>query len=250
MASAALTIGIDIGGTGIKGAPVDLDTGVLAAERVRIPTPSPSTPDAVTAAVREVLDQINVPGPVGVTMPSVVTNGVIRTAANIDKSWIGTNAVNLLVQATGRAITVMNDADAAGVAEMRYGAGAGRTGTVVMVTLGTGIGSAVFVNGILVPNSELGHIHLHHGEAEDWAAESVRERDDLSWKEYASRLDDYLDLLHRLFWPELIIIGGGASRKADKFLPLMNVATEVVAAKMQNEAGIIGAAMLAPLRTA
>jgi polyphosphate glucokinase len=246
MASAALTVGIDIGGTGIKGAPVDLDTGALTAERIRIPTPSPSTPDAVAAVVREVLDEINVPGPVGVTMPSVVTGGVIRTAANIDKSWIGMNVENLLVQVTGRAITVMNDADAAGVAEMRYGAGAGRTGTVVMVTLGTGIGSAVFVNGILVPNTELGHIHLHHGEAEDWVAESVRERDDLSWKDYASRLDDYLDLLQRLFWPALIIIGGGGSKKADKFLPLMNVTTEVVPAKMQNEAGIIGAAMLAP----
>jgi polyphosphate glucokinase len=156
------------------------------------------------------------------------------------------NAVHLLVQATGRAIAVMNDADAAGVAEMRFGAGVGRTGTVVMVTLGTGIGSAVFVNGTLVPNTELGHIHLHHGEAEDWAAESVRERDDLSWKEYAGRLDDYLNLLQRLLWPELIIIGGGGSKKADKFLSLLDVGTEVVPARMQNEAGIIGAAMLAP----
>ncbi len=246
MGIAALTVGVDIGGTGIKSAPVDLESGTLAAERIRILTPNPSTPDAVAAAVKEVLDEVNVPGPVGVTMPSVVTDGMIRTAANIDKSWIGVNAVHLLVQATGRAIAVMNDADAAGVAEMRYGSGVGRTGTVVMVTLGTGIGSAVFVNGTLVPNTELGHIHLHHGEAEDWAAESVRERDDLSWKEYAERLDDYLNLLQRLFWPELIIIGGGGSKKADRFLSLLNVGTEVVQARMQNEAGIIGAAMLAP----
>jgi polyphosphate glucokinase len=246
MGIAGLTVGVDIGGTGIKCAPVDLESGTLAAERIRILTPNPSTPDAVAAAVKEVLDQVNVPGPVGVTMPSVVTDGLIRTAANIDKSWIGVDAVHLLVQATGRAIAVMNDADAAGVAEMRYGAGVGRTGTVVMVTLGTGIGSAVFVNGTLVPNTELGHIHLHHGEAEDWAAESVRERDDLSWKEYAGRLDDYLNLLQRLLWPELIIIGGGGSKKADKFLSLLDVGTEVVPARMQNEAGIIGAAMLAP----
>lgn len=246
MVSAKPVVGIDIGGTGIKGAPVDLATGMLVAERVRLRTPDPSTPDAVAAVVRQVLDEINAPGPIGVTMPAVVTNGVIRTAANIDRAWIGTDAVHLLGQATGRAVKVLNDADAAGLAEMRYGAGVGRTGVVVMVTLGTGIGSAVFVNGELVANTELGHIHLHHGEAEDWAADSVRERDDLSWKEYASRLDDYLALLQRLFWPELIIIGGGVSKKADKFLPMMNVATEVLPAQMQNEAGIIGAAMMAP----
>jgi polyphosphate glucokinase len=247
---AALTVGIDIGGTGIKGAPVDLSGGVLVGERVRIPTPMPSTPDAVAAAVREVLDQVNLPGPVGVTMPSAVTDGVIRTAANIDKRWIGLNAVELLVEVTGRAVAVLNDADAAGAAEMRFGAGVGRTGTVVMVTLGTGIGSAIFVNGHLVPNTELGHIHLHHGEAEAWAADSVRERHDLSWKEYAARLEDYLSLLERLFFPELFIIGGGVSRKADKYLPMINLGTEVVPAKMQNEAGIVGAAMSAPAKSA
>ncbi len=246
MASEPVTVGVDIGGSGIKGAPVDLSAGELTAERVRISTPSPATPDAVAAVVREVIDEVGVPGPIGVAMPSVVIDGVTRTAANIDESWIGVNAVNLLVQATGRAVTVLNDADAAGAAEMRYGAGVGRTGTVVVVTLGTGIGSAVFVKGHLVPNTELGHIHLHHGEAEDWAAESARERDDLSWKEYAARLEDYLNLLHRLFYPELIIVGGGISKKSDKYLPLIDVPTEVVPAKMQNEAGIIGAAMSAP----
>jgi polyphosphate glucokinase len=184
-------------------------------------------------------------GPIGVTIPAVVTRGVARTAANIDPSWVGTDAAALLTKATGRAVTVLNDADAAGLAEVRYGAAAGRSGTVILVTLGTGIGSAVLVDGALVPNTELGHIHLHHGEAEDWAAESVRTREDLSWKEYASRVEDYLRLLCQLFWPQLIVIGGGASKKADKFLPLITVDAEVVAAQLQNEAGIIGAATAA-----
>ena len=240
-------LGIDIGGTGIKGAPVNLEAGELAGERVRILTPSPATPEAVAVVVKQVLDQIGVDGPVGLTLPSVVTAGVVRTAANIDKSWIGTDAVKLFADATGRPCAVMNDADAAGVAEVRYGAGVGRHGVVMTVTLGTGIGSALFVDGQLVPNTELGHLHLHHhGEAEAYAADSARERDDLSWKDYAKRLQDYLQEIHALFWPELIIIGGGISKKAENFLPHISVDTEVVAAKMQNEAGIIGAAMLAP----
>jgi polyphosphate glucokinase len=175
----------------------------------------------------------------------VVRGGIVRTAANIDQSWIGVDAAALFHDVTGRTVTVLNDADAAGLAEMRHGAGVGRNGTVVMVTLGTGIGSAVFVNGVLVPNTELGHINLHDGDAEDWAAAEVREREDLSWKEYAHRLEEYLDLLHRLLWPDLIIIGGGVSKRADKFLPLVHVDAEVVPARMQNEAGIIGAAMSA-----
>jgi len=246
-ANAASTpvIGIDIGGTGIKGAPVDLTAGDLAAERVRLVTPSPATPDAVAGVVVQVLDKIGADGPVGLTLPAVVTNGVVRTASNIDSSWIGVNAIDLFGKATGRQVAVMNDADAAGVAEVQYGAGVGRTGVVALVTLGTGIGSALFINGQLVPNTELGHLHLHHGDAEDWAADSVRETDDLSWKEYAHRLQQYLELLHSLLWPELIIIGGGISKKADKFLPHVEVDTEVVAARMQNEAGIIGAAMCA-----
>jgi polyphosphate glucokinase len=240
-------LGIDIGGTGIKGAPVDLVKGELSRDRVRILTPSPATPDAVAEVVKEVLDKIGVPGPVGLTLPSVVTGGIVRTAANIDKSWLGVNAVKLFVDATGRAVSVLNDADAAGQAEVRYGAGAGRTGVVMVVTLGTGIGSALFVDGQLVPNTELGHLHLpHHGEAEAWAADSARDRDDLSWKDYAKRLQDYFDEVQALFWPELIIVGGGISKNAEKFLPHIDVQTEVVAAKMQNEAGIIGAAMLAP----
>jgi polyphosphate glucokinase len=239
-------VGVDIGGTGIKGAPVHVGTGELVRQRVRLLTPAPATPAAVAEVLAAVVDQIGVAGPLGVTMPSVVTGGVVRTAANIDRSWLGTNAAELFGRVTGRQVAVVNDADAAGTAEVRFGAGAGHTGVVAVITLGTGIGSALFVNGALVPNTELGHLHLHHGDAEDWAADSARERDDLSWRDYAQRLEQYLDLLHRLLWPDLIIVGGGVSKKADKFLPYLRVDTEVVPARLQNNAGIVGAAMFAP----
>jgi polyphosphate glucokinase len=239
-------VGVDIGGTGIKGAPVNLGTGELTAERIRIPTPTPSTPEAVADVVKELLDQIKVDGPIGLTLPSVVLDGVVRTAANIDQAWLGTDAAELFGKATGRKVAVVNDADAAGIAEVRFGAGAGRSGVVILVTLGTGIGSGLFVDGTLVPNTELGHLHLHHGDAEDWAADSARERDDLSWKDYAERLEHYLEVVQALFWPKLIIIGGGISKKADKFLPFIKVDAEVVPATLQNEAGIVGAAMYAP----
>jgi polyphosphate glucokinase len=245
--SLGTAVGIDIGGTGIKGAPVDLRTGNLTADRIRLLTPTPATPAAVAAVVVPLLEQIGVDGPIGVTLPGVVTGGVLRTAANIDKSWLGVNAVELFGTATGRQVAVVNDADAAGLAEIRFGAGAGRAGVIMMVTLGTGIGSALFVDGTLVPNTELGHLHLHHGDAEDWAADSVREREDLSWDEFAHRVQQYLELIHRLFWPDLIIVGGGVSKKAEKFLSLIEVDTEVVPATLQNEAGIVGAAMLAPV---
>lgn len=241
----APAIGVDIGGTGIKGAPVDLATGTFLADRVRLPTPHPATPKAVAGTVAEVLDRLGVAGPVGITLPAVVRDGVAETAANIDPSWVGTDAVELFHGATGHPVTVLNDADAAGVAEVRYGAGKGRAGAVVLVTLGTGIGSAVFTGGTLVPNTELGHLPLHHGDAEDWAADSVRERDDLSWKKYAHRLQSYLELLERLLWPELIVVGGGVSKKADKFLPLIELRTEVVPAQLHNDAGIVGAALAA-----
>jgi polyphosphate glucokinase len=239
-------IGVDIGGSGIKGAPVDPIKGELVADRIRVPTPSPSTPDAVAETVAQVVGGLNVAGAVGLTLPAVVRDGVVRTAANIDKSWIGVNAVDLFHASTGRAVTVLNDADAAGLAEVRHGAGAGRSGVVIMLTFGTGIGSALFVDGHLVANSELGHLHLHHhGEAEAWAADSARERENLPWKDWALRVQTYLDELRALFWPELIIIGGGVSRKADKFLSFIDVDAEVVPAQLQNEAGIIGAAMAA-----
>jgi polyphosphate glucokinase len=239
-------VGVDIGGTGIKGAPVDLQAGSFTRDRVRLLTPAPATPDAVAGVVAEVLAQIDTAGPVGLTLPAVIRDGIVETAANIDHSWIGVDAVKLFGQAVGRAVAVVNDADAAGLAEMRFGAGRGRTGVVVLVTLGTGIGSAVFVDGALVPNSELGHLHLHHGEAEDWAAESIREDEELSWKEYAHRLQRYLELVQSLLWPKLILIGGGVSKHADKFLPRIELRTEVAAAQLQNDAGIVGAALLAP----
>ena len=244
--SAAAVIGVDIGGTGIKGAPVSVEQGSLTKDRIRLLTPSPATPDAVAKTVAELLTQIDSPGAVGLTLPAVVRNGVVETAANIDRTWIGTNAVDLFAGATGRAVGVVNDADAAGLAETRFGAGRDRKGVVVMVTLGTGIGSAVFTNGALVPNTELGHLPLKGGDAEQWAAESVRERDELSWTKWAHRLQKYFELLERLLWPDLIIVGGGVSKKADKFLPHIKLNTEIVPALMLNDAGIVGAALSAP----
>ena len=239
-------IGVDIGGTGIKGAVVDMQAGAMATERVRILTPNPATPDRVVEVVVELLDQIGEPGPVGVTMPSVVVDGVIHTAANIDQEWLGVDADALFQNATGRPVGVVNDADAAGIAEVRFGAGRDRKGVVVLVTLGTGIGSAVFVDGVLVPNTELGHLPLHGADAEDWAAESIREEDDLPWKTWSHRVEKYLTLVDRLLWPQLIILGGGVSKKSDKFLPHIKVRTEVVPAQLHNDAGIVGAALFAP----
>ncbi len=239
-------IGIDVGGTGIKGAPVDLASGELLADRVRIETPKPATPAAVADVVNRVIDQIGDGGPVGLTLPAVIRGNVVRTAANIDPGWIGIDAVELFGTSTGRLVGVVNDADAAGLAEMRFGAGRGTNGVVIMITLGTGIGSALFVGGTLVPNSELGHLPLRDGDAEEWAAESIRESEDLSWKKWAHRLQTYLELVDRLFWPDLIIIGGGVSKKSEKFLPHIDVAARVVPATMLNNAGIVGAALFAP----
>jgi polyphosphate glucokinase len=239
-------VGVDVGGTGIKGAPVDLSRGALASERIRLLTPSPATPEAVVHVTVELLDKIGVDGPVGLTLPAVVRGGIVETASNIDHAWIGVDAVELFSSATGRSVGVVNDADAAGMAAVRFGIGRNVPGVVVLITLGTGIGSAVFVDGVLVPNTELGHIPLHHGDAENWAAESVREHEELSWKKYAHRLQRYLELVEKLLWPQLIIIGGGISKKADKFLPKIDLRTRVVAAQLMNDAGIIGAALGAP----
>ncbi len=239
-------IGIDIGGTGIKGATANLETGELASERVRIDTPHPATPDSVASTVAELLVQLGADGPVGLTLPAVIRKNVVETASNIDEAWIGIDAVQLFGDMTQRSVGVVNDADAAGIAEVRYGAGAGVSGVVAVITLGTGIGSALFVDGTLVPNTELGHLHLHGGDAEDWAAESVRENEELSWKDWSHRLQRYFEQIERLLWPDLIIIGGGISKKSDKFLPHINVNTKIVPASLHNDAGIVGAALFAP----
>ncbi|MFI2370934.1 polyphosphate--glucose phosphotransferase [Streptomyces sp. NPDC018833] len=239
--------GVDIGGSGIKGAPVDLERGDLAAERHKVPTPQPSTPDAVADGVAEVVAQFGWTGPVGITFPGVVTGGVTRTAANVDKGWVDKDAARLLGDHLGGLpVTVLNDADAAGVAEMTFGAGRDRKGTVILLTFGTGIGSAVFIDGRLVPNTELGHLELKGYDAEKRASSKAKEDEDLSWAHWARRVEKYLAHVEMLFSPELFVVGGGVSRKADKFLPLIEgVRAEIVTAELQNNAGIVGAAMAA-----
>jgi polyphosphate glucokinase len=238
--------GVDIGGTGIKGAPVEVDDGTLVAPRVRVPTPSPAEPVAVAAAVAEVVGQFGWEGPVGAAFPAVVRGGVALTAANVAPSWIGTDvAATLAGPLGGREIVVVNDADAAGMAEMAFGAGRDVPGVVVVVTLGTGIGTALFVHGQLVPNTELGHIEIDGHDAETRASDAARERDDLSWEHWAKRVSRYLDRLDKLLWPDMIILGGGVSKRADKFLHLLEVDTRVVPAQLLNDAGIVGAALAA-----
>lgn len=238
--------GVDVGGSGIKGAPVDLERGVLATERVRIPTPQPAAPDAVCDVVAQVLQEAGAPdGPFGLTLPSVVTAGTARTAANIDSAWIGTDVGALVRERTGREAIIVNDADAAGIAEARYGAARGVDGTVLVLTLGTGIGSALLRDGRLVPNSELGHLELDGVVAETRASDAARKREDLSWEQWAERLDAYLRHVDRLLWPDLVVIGGGVSKRADSWLHLLDVRPEVRPAQLRNDAGIVGAALLA-----
>src|SRR3954467_13037638 len=240
--------GIDIGGSGIKGCPVDLDAGTFAAERRRTPTPQPSTPAAVAGVVAEIVESFGDAGagvPVGVTFPAVIQHGVARTAANVDKSWIDTDVDTLLRETLRRPVRVVNDADAAGYAEAKFGAAKGVTGTVFMATLGTGIGSALIVDGVLVPNTELGHLEVDGKDAEPRAADSARDREDLSWPQWAKRLTRYFQAIEQLFWPDLIVVGGGVSKKADKFLPLLDIRTPIVPSTLRNDGGIIGAALLA-----
>jgi polyphosphate glucokinase len=236
-------LGIDIGGSGIKGAPVDTARGRLLAARFRVATPRPATPHAIARAVARVVAQFRWKGPVGCALPAVVKDGRARTAANIDPGWLRVDARALLGKAVGRRVSLINDADAAGYAELTFGAGRRRSGLVIMVTLGTGIGTALFINGHLVPNTELGHLVLRGRDAETWASDRARHRKGLGWKKWARRVDAYLQLLQRYFWPDLIIIGGGVSRKWRKFLPRLTLATLVVPAKLRNDAGIIGAAL-------
>jgi polyphosphate glucokinase len=251
MASRKHPLGIDIGGSGIKGAPVDLATGQLAKDRLRIETPKVSSPEVVAEIVAQVAAHFaddTGDSAIGVTVPAVVTDGVVRTAANIHPAWIGTDARKLLSDKLGRPVTVVNDADAAGVGELHYGAARNAGGLVLMTTLGTGIGSALLYDGVLIPNSELGHLQIDGHEAERRAASSVRENKGLSWADWAERLQWYYSHVENLLWPDLIVVGGGVSRKSDKFLPLLHLRTPIVAAQLANSAGIIGAAWLATNR--
>jgi polyphosphate glucokinase len=238
--------GIDVGGSGIKGGIVDLNTGQLVGDRLKLLTPQPATPSAVAKTIAAVVNEFKWSGPLGVTYPGVVTNGTVQTAANVDKSWIGTNARDVIsAELDGQQIVVLNDADAAGLAEEHYGAGKDTTGVVVMLTFGTGIGSAVIHNGILLPNTEFGHLEVGGKEAEHRAASSVRDNRGWSYEKWAKQVTKVLVAIENAMWPELFIAGGGISRKADNWVPLLKNRTPVVAAALQNTAGIVGAAMAA-----
>lgn len=238
--------GIDVGGSGIKGGIVDMDTGLLIGERIKLLTPQPATPTAVAKTIAEVVDGFGWTGPLGVTYPGVVTHGVVQTAANVDKAWIGTNARDIIsAELDGQDVVILNDADAAGLAEERYGAGRSQSGLVVLLTFGTGIGSAVIHNGTLIPNTEFGHLEVGGKEAEQRAASSVKERKDWSYKKWTKQVTRVLVAIENAIWPDLFIAGGGISRKADKWVPLLENRTPVVPAALQNTAGIVGAAMAA-----
>ena len=237
-------LGIDIGGTGIKGAPVDVTTGKLLADRLKLETPRPALPDAVADVVRQLVTSFSWSGPIGITFPGVVIDGVTRTAANLEPSWIGTDAGALFGRAAGNPVRVLNDADAAGVAEMTFGAGVGELGTVVMLTFGTGIGSALFIQGILVPNTEFGHIEIRGQDAEKRASERAKGLHDLSWGKWAGRVDEYLQHIEAVLSPSLFIVGGGISRQSEKWVPrLTGIRARIVPAALLNDAGIVGAAM-------
>lgn len=241
-------LGIDFGGSGIKGALVDVSQGQFISERHRIPTPQPATPEAVTKVIQELVQHFEYKGPVGVAFPAAIQQGVVQTASNIDKSWIGVRASDLFSEATGCRVKVLNDADAAGMAEQRFGHGKDTNGVVIMITIGSGLGTSIFVNGTLLPNTELGHIHYKDKVAEKWAADAVRKREELSWKKWGKRFNKYLAYLEKLFYPDLFILGGGVSNKPEKFEGLFpDVNTPVKPAMLQNKAGIVGAAFHADL---
>lgn len=245
-----IALGIDIGGSGIKGAPVDLAKGEFTADRLRIETPSPSTPENVAAVVKKIVehfgDAVDPATPIGITVPAPVVHGVVPRIANLDEGWTGCNADELFTKALGRPVFVYNDADAAGIAEVQYGAAKDQPGLVIMTTLGTGIGTALIHRGILIPNSELGHVELDGHDAESRAAASVKEKKKLSYKEWSKkRLTPYYSYIEGLFYPDLFVVGGGVSKDGDKFLGDIDIDTPIVAAKLQNQAGIIGAAWLA-----
>jgi polyphosphate glucokinase len=238
-------LGIDVGGSGVKGAPVNVETGELTAERFRIKTPQPATPDALTTTIADVAKHFNWQGKIGVGFPAAIKNGVALTAANIDPAWIGTNGQALIEAKTGSSVRMLNDADAAGLAEITFGAGKGVAGTVLMVTLGTGIGVGMYVDGKLVPNTELGHLTIRGKDAERRASAGVREEKGYSWKKWGKHLTEYFHELERLLWPDLFIVGGGVSDEWDQMRPYIEINTPIVPAQMFNLAGIVGAALAA-----
>lgn len=247
----SIVTGVDVGGTGIKGAPVDLDLGEITTDWVKLPTPEKAKPKDVAKVVAIVVDSVEAETEVGhgkvvgITIPGVVQHGVVQSAANIHHSWIGTDADALFSEELGRRVRVVNDADAAGYAEVKYGAAKGRTGVIIVTTLGTGIGTAVVIDGRLVPNTELGHLEIDGKDAEHRASNAVREEKDLTWENWAERLTVYYQTLEKLFSPDLFVVGGGVSKKSDRFLPLLDISTEIVPAALGNTAGIVGAALLA-----
>ena len=237
-------VGVDVGGSGVKAALVDLSSG-QATGRVRVETPQPATPAAIATSVAGLVHHFPTDGAIGCTLPSVISNGVVRTASHIDPSWIDVHAATLFSRATDRACVVLNDADAAGVAEARFGAARGHRGVVVVVTIGTGVGTAVMSDGALVPNAELGHIFVNRHLADDWVSDAARTKQTLTWKRWTRRLDRYLVQLHEILWPDLIVIGGGIVKHADKFLDRVDPGCEVRIAELGNLAGIVGAALAA-----
>lgn len=237
-------IGIDVGGSGVKAALVDLTTGAVRG-RERVATPQPATPEAVAATVGATIAHLDGANGIGCTLPSVVTAGVVRTAAHLDASWVGVDAHELLTRATGRPCTVLNDADSAGLAETRFGAARDEEGLTLMVTLGTGVGTAVLHGGLLVPNSELGHLDIDGQNADEWVSAATRVAQDLSWKQWAKRLNRYLSRLQELLWPDLIVLGGGIVKRADRFFDRIDPGCEVRIAQLGNDAGIVGAALAA-----
>lgn len=242
-----LAFGIDIGGSGVKGAPVNLTTGELTSGRLRFPTPKPSTPEAVAITAAEIIKSFSWTGSVGFGFPAVVQHGVTKTAANMDDSWIDAHAAEIFTKVTGKKAIVINDADAAGLAEITYGAGKGQPGVIIIVTIGTGLGTSLFINGILVPNSELGHIKIKCKDAELKASDAARKRNNLSWKRWGKNFNTYLSTLEALLWPDLIILGGGGSSKLHRFQAHLDIKTKIVPAQLLNDAGIIGAAFASTL---
>jgi polyphosphate glucokinase len=251
VASGRIAIGVDVGGSGIKAAVVDVEAGRFRSERLRVATPNPATPEAVIASIGRMVKRLAKAGglgtttPVGVGLPGVTLDDTLKSAANIDAGWIGFPVVERLRKATGRPVSIVNDADAAGIAEMRFGVGRDQPGVVIFLTLGTGVGSGVFIDGVLVPNTEFGQMEIRGRAAERRSAAAARIRRGLSWKAWSQDLDEHLDRIDKLMWPNLMILGGGVSKQPDRFIPRLTVRCPVVAAALRNDAGIIGAAIVA-----